>query len=802
MLLGHPEVGARIGGSIEAVASNSVPIVGRSAQLGGEAKVVHVLRFAVDIFHVTSVETHGSGVDAVGASGHGYAHVGCPAIAAHFAHDEHAVAGLWIGTRTRSVARAGDDERLGAQIHLKVVTAGGDAECHIGIGTGQADGVAQLLLGHPEVGARIGGSKQTVGVAGCPVVGSSTQLGGQAEVVHHFAILVVTSVETHRALVDVVVGRTQCYAIVGSPVLAGGLAQHIDAAGGFGVRARTGIFAVSGDDERACALVDGELILALGNLEGRAGALLAQGDALSHHGTGDGVVFVAVGAKAVEVDACPSVFARTRSEFVRETEVTVAVVLALGGDFDGVGVVVGGGHLGAHVGSPGVAVHLTHHIDVLGLVLDRRVAAVARGVLPVEAIGDVELVVCSALHELESARGAVVGGAAQLHIHLALGALRLDDVAAVALLLGGDGALVVHASSATTLNHVGDGSLVALVVRVVDTRCARQSQDGSVSGHEVAVVDFLIAIATRVVVVDEGHCIAVVTHVGAQALVVEGAPGAVAGIVEFELEREVEGGTLNLVDAGVPLVGVVEPLAQQVGVAIVILAYAVGGLNLVVIHASVVARIALGHVQTESGITQVVLQEVHVGDHVGLRGGVGVVQVARAIEVLTLVGCTSSLVASGHALVGAANLRVLGAVPRHGVFLARVLAGNRFVGEVGPTRSTILVVDDQVLDDAGVLALVGGNHAAQVGLAAETTVVGKPVHGRVTHGPGGATFLDACRVGNPDEVEHVAQLIGSIVKHIPCDAITVPIEPLKHHAAVVGWPTSRPHDYRRNGRQH
>ena len=285
-------------------------------------------------------------------------------------------------------------------------------------------------------------------------------------------------------------------------------------------------------------------------------------------------------------------------------------------------------------------------------------------------------------------------------------------------------------------------------------------------------------------VVDKGHRVALIVVVGGKALVVQGAPCATAkGAVHRILQREVKHGALDTV----VLLGLVQPPAQRLGIAVPVLTHREHRLAGLVVQADVVACVALAHVIAETVIAQFLHEVLLIGLDVLLYVGTGVVQVAAAVKVLALVGSTGSGIAGSHALVGAANV---GQCPRQAVGITGHGAGHALVSQVHPAAFAALVVDDHVHQHAGVMGVQGADHLTQLRLGAETGVVLQPINGHVTHTLRGAIGINATRVGNPHHIEVLAQILSVLSEVGPLGGfVAVPIEALQHHAAIHRRPT-------------
>ena len=412
-------------------------------------------------------------------------------------------------------------------------------------------------------------------------------------------------------------------------------------------------------------------------------------------------------------------------------------------------------------------------------------AAVLAHMPPVDAFADVQVVAVTALHQGVTAGSAIACGTTHLQIQIASCALGLDNVTATTLTLREQGALVVDACRAAGLDAVIDLAGIHQVVLVEDTRRSRHGQDKGVGGHHVGLQAVVVAALARIVVVDKSHRVALVIGVCCQALVVEGAPRAAAkGRLHGILQRKVKHGGL---DAAV-LLGAVEPPAQRLGIAVPILAHRECRLAGLVIQARVIARIALAHVVAETVIAQFLHQVALIGLDIFLHIGAGVVQIAAAVKVFSLVGRAGSGIACCHTLVCAADV---GHRPRHAVGLARDRASYRLTGQVHPAVLAALVIDDQVHDHAGVVTMQGRDHVTQLSLGAKHAVVLQPVHGHIAHGLSRAARIDAARVGHPHHVEVLSQLLRLVGQRGPaCGLATVPIEALQHHATIHSRPAA------------
>ena len=367
----------------------------------------------------------------------------------------------------------------------------------------------------------------------------------------------------------------------------------------------------------------------------------------------------------------------------------------------------------------------------------------------------------------------------------ALCAFHLDDISAANNILELDGALVGESCGLTGEDHVADLAGPFLPVLEEDAGRAGHTEDEGCRAELVAGAGG--ALAAGVVVVDEGDGIAAVVGVAHHALVRQCTVVAIAeGLVELELQGEVEGGR--------GLARTVDPVGDGL-VAVPVLAYAELRLGILVVHLGVLGRVAFHHVETEAHVADFLEQELTVGLAVVLHVFRLVVEVACTAEVVAGVVVHSHLIALRG---GVAAIVVLADVSTgHGVGLSveRVFLG----GEVGPVGGTVAVVDDHVHDEARTLLLEGLDHVEQLLRLAERAVVIVVVHGVVAHA---LRLLAVARVGHPDKVEILGQLVGLSREVGPLRVVVgVPVESLEHHAAVVGRPALCKHEQGQHGSQ-
>ena len=154
----------------------------------------------------------------------------------------------------------------------------------------------------------------------------------------------------------------------------------------------------------------------------------------------------------------------------------------------------------------------------------------------------------------------------------------------------------MNASGTTGLDAVVDFVAIDEVVLVEHTGGARHRQDEGIGRHDVGLQAVIVGVLTRVVVIDEGHRVALIVGVCSEALVVEGAPVATGeGVLQRILQREVEYGGLD----AVILLGALEPPAQGLGIAVPVLAHREGRLAGLVVQAHIVAREALAQIDDQ-----------------------------------------------------------------------------------------------------------------------------------------------------------------------------------------------------------
>ena len=312
-----------------------------------------------------------------------------------------------------------------------------------------------------------------------------------------------------------------------------------------------------------------------------------------------------------------------------------------------------------------------------------------------------------------------------------------------------------------------------------DAGCAGHAEDEGCCAELVARAG--CALAAGVVVVDEAHAVAVPVGVAGDALVGQFAIVSVAeSLVELELQWEVEGGR--------GLARAIHPVGDVL-VAVPVFAYAELRFGILVVHLGVLRGIAFDHVEAETDVADFLEQELAVGLAVLLHVDRLVVEVARTAEVVAGVVVRADLIALCG---GVATVVVLADVlTRHGVGLSveRVFLG----GEVGPVGGTVAVVDDHVHDETCALLLEGGDHVEQFLRLAECAVVVVVVHRVVAHA---LRLLAVARVGHPDEVEVLGQLVGLSREVGPLGVVVgVPVESLQHDTAVVCRPALCKHEH-------
>ena len=296
----------------------------------------------------------------------------------------------------------------------------------------------------------------------------------------------------------------------------------------------------------------------------------------------------------------------------------------------------------AHIVAGGLADH--------GIAQD---AAILADMFPVNLVADVQVIAFAALHQFVAIGSSVIHGTAQLQVQVAARALGLKDITAIALTLGEDVALVMDTGSTTCLDAVVDLIFIDQIVLVENTRSAGHCQDEGVGGHDVGLEAVVVGVLARVVVVDKGHRVTLILLVGSQALVVEGAPVTTGKrALHRVLKSKVKHGGLD----AVVLLGLVQPPAQGLDIAVPVLAHREGGLASLVVQAHIVASITLAHVVTETVIAQFVNQVLLVGLDILLYIGAGVVQVTAAVKVLALVVGTCYGIALCDTLVGLADV--------------------------------------------------------------------------------------------------------------------------------------------------
>ena len=227
----------------------------------------------------------------------------------------------------------------------------------------------------------------------------------------------------------------------------------------------------------------------------------------------------------------------------------------------------------------------------------------------------------AALGDEREAGGIVVAHVTSGHHDGAVGALRLDHITASHSSLPDDAALVGQTGGLAGQNHVTDVAAPFLPVLQEHAGCTRQAEDEGRCSELVAHAA-VVALAVGVVVIDEGHGIAVDGGVASQALVCQCAKVARAkGFVELVFQGEVEGGR--------GLARAVDPPRDGL-LAVPELTHAELRLAVLVVHLCVFRGIALHHVETETHIPDFFEQELAIGLAVLLHILAHVVKVASS----------------------------------------------------------------------------------------------------------------------------------------------------------------------------
>ena len=350
----------------------------------------------------------------------------------------------------------------------------------------------------------------------------------------------------------------------------------------------------------------------------------------------------------------------------------------------------------------------------------------------------------------------------------------------------GIGALIVNAYEAAHIDHGFQGLLAVNPVGKEDAGRAGHGQQVGIGSQCVLLQRILggIGAALGVVILNEGHC---QTAIGAILVVVadewpvavvllrQAVPLPIVGSIAHRVaELKVEGCRC--------LLGGIDPVANGLRT-VPAFADAVGGVAVLVVLLRIGAAVALDHVVAETHVAQVFEQHLQIGLHGVLHVGAGVVEVAHAIPTFA-----SVLVAQADAKTIGLGLSLAIVVVRadvgggHGVGDALVSLG----GESEPAVVALAVVDDDVGNGAYAIVAESLDERAQFLLGAEGgVVVGEPVEVVVTHGLTAAV----CALGQPDEREILAELLGLRLQHVPVGGIEgVPVEALQHDALVLGGP--------------
>ena len=154
-------------------------------------------------------------------------------------------------------------------------------------------------------------------------------------------------------------------------------------------------------------------------------------------------------------------------------------------------------------------------------------------------------------------------------------------------------------------------------------------------------------------------------------------------------------------------------MPKQVGVSVEIFTHREDGVGGSVVLAGVLWGIALGHVETEAHITQLVEQIVLIGDAVLLHTGIGVVKVASALKSLAGI-----IVSATWLVVVGDDAGVVLIVPCHRV-VTHCLVEELEINSVARRDDMslgVLVIENQVHNDTGAHGTIGLNHVHELTL--------------------------------------------------------------------------------------
>ena len=244
--------------------------------------------------------------------------VGSPHLFAEVTENPH------IGSSRRCDLAVDDDVHL-VEVDSDGVLAGFNAEC--GLACLQCQFLAEKLFKHPEVGAVLSDSADTVSCDAIPIVSVVGEFSGEAEVLH--------CVDVERCgeyLVLCVVG--QLLAVVGSPTAFQEVTNHPQVGN---------LYHLFLDYESHGLEVERQVVGARRNLECLV-ALVGEGDLNTKHLVGNQEVTFAHSTEALVGDFSPAIITGLGCQSGGEAEVGVTVdvhSLQLGG----VNIAVGSGHL-------------------------------------------------------------------------------------------------------------------------------------------------------------------------------------------------------------------------------------------------------------------------------------------------------------------------------------------------------------------------------------------------------------------------------------------------------------------------
>ena len=121
-------------------------------------------------------------------------------------------------------------------------------------------------------------------------------------------------------------------------------------------------------------------------------------------------------------------------------------------------------------------------------------------------------------------------------------------------------------------------------------------------------------------------------------------------------------------------------------------------------------------------------QKVKIGLHIRLGCGIGMVEIAESIKIISSISSPSYLslyarISISIGFIGVTNLGIIGVVPLHFILLSGFSSRHILLWKVHPTIESILMIDNNVFDKSRSFRMEKIDHVSQLRFRSPATVM-------------------------------------------------------------------------------